>query len=308
MKNIQLTLFICSMLSIIPAISGTSIKKIYHTVVGTPYHQKIYKHEYALQNQEKLHLINDYGSITIKTNWNHKKILLTCTVQSVDQEKINTVKIAEKQTETLMALKITCPHDQPDVTIDCEVIIPADIMLDIMAHEGTIDIKQATKATTACIDSGNIIIYKSEAPIVAQITHKGSITIEHSLEHVKANTKKGDITIRDAHMTIIAHTDKGNIAVQSYDVPSTATVNLTTARGSISMAVPRSVNAEMQAHTNKGLITCEPIITLRPFSTRITKHTFDRLKREIEGTLGSGEAQIFLSSGRGNIAITETKA
>ena len=277
-------------------------------MVGTPYHQKIYKHEYALQNQERLHLNNDYGSITIKTNWNHKKILLTCTVQSVDQEKIDTVKIAEKQTDALMALKVTCPHTQPDVTIDCEVIIPADIMLDITAHEGTIDIKQATKATTISMDCGDILIYKSEAPIIAQITHKGSITLEHALEHVKATTKKGNITIRDAHMTVLAHTDKGNITVQSQDVPSTATLNLTTQRGSIAMAVPRSVNAEMQAHTNKGLITCEPIIMLRPFSTRITKHTFDRLKREIEGTLGSGEAQIFLSSGRGNICVTENKA
>ena len=129
-------------------------------------------------------------------------------------------------------------------------------------------------------DTGDITIYKAQQPVTASIFTKGSIDIEHAHNTVKATTKNGDIDIRDAHNSVIAHTQQGAIHHHSYRVPSTAKIELMSDYGSITAQLPPEVNAEVQAHTKKGMVTCEHSITMHPFTTTITKDTFDRLKRE----------------------------
>jgi F0F1-type ATP synthase epsilon subunit len=295
-----------------PAINAFSVKNFsvqewYDWAFDKNYHQKTLHQEYAISGQEKIRLINQRGSVTVKTNWNQQKILMTAIIKGKTPESLAGVHITQKQLSNLIELQ-TCQTIADDIIVDYQVIIPAQMSLEVATSEGNIEVKQITQPTLLTTTNGSISIYKTHNSVIAQVFNKGSIDIEHAHGTVKAGTKYGDITIRDAHTSIIAHAQHGSITVHNEKVPSTAKIELMTDTGSITAQLPCEVNAEVQAHTKKGIVTCEHVITLKPFTTSITKHTFDRLKKDIEGTLGSGEAQIYLSALKGDISIQEARA
>jgi hypothetical protein len=80
---------------------------------------------------------------------------------------------------------------------------------------------------------------------------------------------------------------------------------LHTDKGAIELALPTTINATITSKTAQGISICDHYVTLKPYTTKINADTWTRLKKEFEGTMGSGEAEIKLTSLHGNISITK---
>lgn len=155
---------------------------------------------------------------------------------------------------------------------------------------------------------GNIEVCNARNSIDACTQEKGAILFNNPHARIKAQTHNGNITILDSYHSVVASTENGNIKWHAKEVPSTSIINLASISGTISAHVPTEVNAELQAYTERGTITSDHLITLKPFTTQLNRQAWRRLQKEVEGTLGSGEAQIKLSSVKSDIKLLEAKA
>ena len=141
----------------------------------------------------------------------------------------------------------------------------------------------------------------------AQTLKKGSIHINNSSGPVEALSQQGDIIGENIAHSFTAHSTTGKVSVAYKKLPSTGAVNLKTTSGNIMLALPEETNAEIRGHTTHGFLLSELPITLRSFTTPLNKVAWSKFTKEVDGTLGSGEASIMVHSTKGNVRIIETK-
>jgi tRNA threonylcarbamoyladenosine modification (KEOPS) complex Pcc1 subunit len=192
-------------------------------------------------------------------------------------------------------------------SIDFELIVPQKLAVNVHANDGLIKVCQSYCPVRASTDKGSIEIVSAHNSVDAVTHQKGAITFYNPESRIKAQTNNGNIMIIDAQSSIAANTNYGSIELFAKEIPSTSSIKLATNSGSIVLHLPPDVNADLQASTKYGVITSDHYITLKPHTTQLNRTTWKRLQKEVDGTLGSGEAQITVSSVRSDIKLLETK-
>ncbi len=268
--------------------------------------------EYQLEKPGMLTITNTDGNITITTEWKRDTICLKATKRTAKNEHLEAISIKANREEHFNGnhLIITSVHDNNvKGSIDYQLIVPAHIKLNLSTERGTIKVNDVKGPVAAKTLAGDIEIKNVAHLITAQTEESGSIVIEKAQDNIKAVTNKGNITINDATKSIIAHTQKGNIITACSTVPSNSKIKLNTeTSGAITLSVPSSVNATLQGKTARGRLTSAHYITMKPFTTKLDRHAFREFTKQVNGILGTGEADIQLISNSGNIKILETQA
>lgn len=141
--------------------------------------------------------------------------------------------------------------------------------------------------------------------ILIRLGQKGSIKIKHMQGRVDISTLEGDIEITDSTSTVTAKTGKGSIKLKQKKFGDASSILLESGRGNIYVYLPRDTKAALHARTLQGVVTSNHPVSRTSFAEKQNKESWERIKREIDGTLGGGGAPITLESTRGNIVIEE---
>lgn len=250
---------------------------------------------------------NSNGSIKV-TAWNKSTISVKAVKRAGTKEQLALLNIKETHNDNKITIATIC-HDPSNTTpsIDYEITVPKQTAITLSTENGSItlqDIAAPIRATTHC---GTIDIQGSTNTIAAVIVEKGNIIIKSPRNAVQATTNKGSVTITDSHNSIVASTENGTISLQCAHVPSTGKINLTSTYGDINLSLPGNVNADFHARTTYGTLTCQHHITLKPFTTQLDRKAWRRFRKEVDGVLGTGEAQISIVSYKSHIRVTKTK-
>ena len=184
-------------------------------------------------------------------------------------------------------------------------MVPKQMAIRLKTNKGTIKVKRFDGQVWANTDNGTIEIAHVTNKVVATVTDSGSISIEQSNGAIQAATNNGNIVINNAKQSVVATTADGNITLQSTVVPSTSSIQLN-AGGTVQVYLPQETNAHLKAHTQKGKVFSDHYVTLASQTTKINSQTWAQLQKSIEGTIGTGEADISLSSANGSIKIMAT--
>lgn len=307
MKIRYLIVTICTIICGQSTISAFSFKKLYTSIIPPKLHQEIAYEEYNPKNVTLLRLKNKNGNVTVKTDKDHTNIFLKAIKKSPEPEMLPNLTFSQKTTGNQMHIESTYDENTVDGHIDFELIVPQKLALNISTDQGDILLKQNHAPCILSTQKGSIDSIDAWNTIDAS-THKGTIAFHKPRKHIKAHATKGNIFIYDAQESVIAHSDYGTVQMFAKAIPSTSTIKLTTVTGPILLHLPPDVNADLQASTKHGTITSDHFITLKPQTTQLNRHAWKRLQKEIDGTLGTGEAQIKLSSVRSDIKVIEIKA
>ncbi len=269
--------------------------------------EKIVHKEFPLEKDGKLCIQNLNGSIEVKAAWNQKNVMVNAIIRTQTPEDTQSINIvANDAVKNNVQIKTTCENDAlKKYNVDYIVIVPHHVALNLTTDNGNIVVNDFQGKIQATTNKGNITINNAHDLVIANTQLAGAINVNHAYGHVKAITTKGNIKISDAHNSIIAHSQKGNIDLQSKTVPSTAKIALTADNGSISLDLPTGVNADVQAHAQKGRVMCQHFITLKPQTLQLTNSTWREMSSHVEGTLGSAEATVNLVASS-HIKINET--
>lgn len=233
--------------------------------------EEVVTHEHKLAPGAHISIENDHGDISI-TTWNKNAIMLEATKKG-SEAAIKNTKIDLTYTTNGLSIKTVCLHPEDTCTISFSIIVPADTFLDIVKTE-----------------RGNIKVINSTTPI--------SLTSNH-----------GDISVTDAQSSVNVHTKCGYITISTTPaLTSDNKVIAFTEKGTITIQIPENTNAHLYAKTLHGSVSTEQPITLDARTIeKISTKTITQLKRDVQGSLGSGNGPKFkLHTNKGNIKVTNS--
>lgn len=228
--------------------------------------QEIINKEFKISNEHTLEIDNIDGDINIKTLT--ENILTIEAIKKGTQEELKDTKISLKNNESKTTIKTLVDNDKD----------PAIVSYNIIVGEKT-----------------NLIIKNLST---------GSIKIKHVYGSIDAYTADGDIDIIDSTNTVSAKSDTKNIKVKQKNFSEPHSIFLE-ANKNINLFLPQKTNANILAKTQNGLITSQLDITINPITMKLNKETFNKLQKDIKGTLGTGGAPITIESIKGNISINQ---
>jgi len=305
--HIFYTLFLTSTFFNNSTLSKISLESLYSKLFSKQKQEIIHK-ELTLEKKGTLSIDNIYGNIQIKTEWSLNSIILKACKRVSKKENTQDIEIdVENQlAANKIAIKTKYKNEKSTGIVDYELIVPNNITVNLNTKKGDIKIKRVQGKIKASSDKGDIKILDAKGSIRAH-AQQGNIAISQSVGNIDAKTKYGNISILQSSKSLHATTHTGAIKVDCKKIPSIGSVYLTSNSGNISLSLPSKTNADIKAQTHRGLLTCEHFITLKPQSVLLNKKTWDRFKREVDGTIGTGESVIKISSNSGNIKILKTK-
>jgi hypothetical protein len=286
---------------------GFTWKKIYTTIVPQKIHKEIVYEEYKFDHGTLI-LNNIRGDIQVKTGWDSDKIFLKAIKKTPQLQELPELTFVKKSSENSLTIESKFDENNFEGGIDFELIVPHTIALKITAREGNIQVNKVNNPIILATEFGNIEVIQAQNTVKATAHKKGSISIHQPQKAITAFTNNGTISIYDAQSSIQAHSENGDIEIHSKMVPSTSLIKVATTSGTIKLYLPKDINAQLSAETKYGTVTSEQTITISSFATSLNNSAWKRFKREVEGILGSGEAQIKLSSVNSNIHLIKEKA
>lgn len=314
--NIRKQIAVLTILStgMIPSSYGLgkfSMDRVY-SWFGKYKHENVTEKEYQIAKPATLTIKNTDGDIIISTEWKRNTVCLKAVTRTAQEEDLKTFSINANRDEQAegnhLTLATVCSSKEAKGAVTYHLIVPCDISLNLHTDNGEIKVHDVNGPVAATTNYGNIYLKNVANIITAQTQEAGSISIEKAQGNIKATTNKGDIAIAQANKSVIASTNKGNISTSFTEVPSTSRIVLNSeSNGSITLAMPTSVNATLQGKTAHGRLTSDHYVTLKPFTTKLNSQTIRDFKRSVDGIIGTGEATIQLTSGNGNIKIVETR-
>lgn len=309
-KNLYMTVAItlfCSSIVVANFNTKQPIKKI--KSFFSPYKSEIIdQKELSAVSINSISINNINGPITIKTGWKKKKLCLKTIKRAKKQEGIDNLDIIiDTSTNHHLAISTHQVNKKLAGSVEYELIVPAflDVTLTI-SESGDVLVKNVDgNITVAANDSISII--NAKKTVSAQTFKKGSILISNASGPVRAISYHGNITGETIANSFVAQTITGKVTVAYKTLPATSAVNLETTSGNICLMLPTNTNAEIHGYTAHGTVLSDHYITLKPYVTQLNNYAWNRFKKEVDGTLGSGDAHIALHSMKGNLKIMETK-
>jgi len=161
------------------------------------------------------------------------------------------------------------------VTVNLDVTVPNQTDLQLITHNGAVEISNITGQTNAT-------------------THNGKITTEQLSGTTRLRTHNGSITCEEVSGDIQLRTHNGSVkAFYSEAASPVCNVSIITHNGGVEFNAPKSFSAEVEASTYNGSIkTNLPITVIGKVS-----------KRKLTGTIGTGEGKLHLETHNGSIKI-----
>ena len=310
MKRTVYMLLLCTVF--LPSITTNSLakihfkKKIKNFLSGFKL-EKVNQQELPALSIETISIHNIHGPITIKTGWKKDIISLKTIKRAKKEEDLNNIKIVTSTEGNNIAIKTKHVNNKLAGLVEYELIVPASLNIKLsIAGDGDVIINDVHGAINV-VTNDSITVTNSKQLVTARTLKKGAIAIINSAGPVETQTHYGNITGDNIAHSFNAHSTTGKIFVSYKTLPSTSSINLETISGNIILALPTDTNAEIRGHTLHGTLMSDHYITLRPYATQLNTGAWNRFKKEVDGTLGTGEATIALHSTNGNVKITEIK-
>jgi len=177
--------------------------------------------------------------------------------------------------------RLTCKIDQPtrlvnkSVSVSLDVILPNQTSLELITHNGTVQITDITGRVNAT-------------------THNGKATAENVSGTTVLKTHNGSVHCREISGDADLHTHNGGVdLVYAETAPSVCDVKIVTHNGGIGFTSPPDFSARVNASTNNGSVHTDLPITV----------TGKVSKSRLAGTIGTGEGKLHLETHNGSIRI-----
>ena len=263
---------------------------------------EIFQKDIPRTTQKTLVVENTFGTIKIKTDWNQNVISLKALKKATTENLVKiSIEIDDNDTDTI-SLKTVFQDSKVKGSVDYTLMVPKQMSIRLKTDKGTIKVKRFDGQVWATTENGSIEIAHVNNKVSATVAQNGSISIEQSNGAIEAATHTGNIVINNAKQSVAATTTNGNITLQTSEVPSTSSIQLS-AGGTIAVYLPHETNAHVQAYSEKGKVFSDHYITLASQTTKLNNQAWTQLQKSVEGTIGSGEADITLASSAGSIKI-----
>jgi hypothetical protein len=175
-----------------------------------------------------------------------------------------------------------------DFTVD----LPRGIRLDVQTGNGLIDVSGTGTDVVASSGNGAVRIVGSSGSVRVN-SGNGAVTVDAARGPVTANSGNGEVRVTTTDGPVNASTGNGNIDVRMQKLGVRESMTFSTGNGTVTVSVPASFAAELDADTGHGRIESD-------FPLRMSGHID---MGHVQATIGSGGPRLRMSTGNGNLVL-----
>lgn len=255
---------------------------------------------FAVTGTPELSLKTFDGSIEV-TTWDKSVVGLTIERRAGSQAEAEALKVTTSQDGNRIVVEAVQPERTVQVGIHMGrsvrfvVSVPKNTDLVARTGDGSITVTGVHGRLELRSGDGSVTGTGLAGEIAAQ-TGDGSVALEGVKGKVDVDTGDGSVRIAGAPTVLRAHTGDGSVAL---DLEAGTAIKdnweITTGDGGVSLELPGTINAELDASTGDGTIDASA------FGLRAEGES----KRELRGRLGTGGAMLKVRTGDGGITIAK---
>jgi DUF4097 and DUF4098 domain-containing protein YvlB len=258
---------------------------------------------FSLDGAPELHLSTFDGTIEIQS-WERPEVLVEIEKRGPTREAVDALTVESSQRGNRIELEVKRPRTESfqgfgfHVSTSAKLIVSVPRKADVTARtgDGSIRIDRVNGRLELRTGDGSIKATDVAGEMVLN-TGDGSITVDGAEGHLTLDTGDGGVNVTGQLSAVKMHTGDGSIVYRIE--PGSAMSDdwdISTGDGSVALYLPRSFNAELDAHTGDGTIRSD--LSVRDRSD-------DREKRTLRARLGDGGKLLRIRSGDGSIALKE---
>jgi DUF4097 and DUF4098 domain-containing protein YvlB len=176
-----------------------------------------------------------------------------------------------------------------NISIDYEVITPADSRLRANSGSGHVRVEDLKGSVDATTGSGGVTLARLGSEARAR-TGSGKIELDEITGRVDAHTGSGGIRGARISGSIIADTGSGSVELEQTNA---ASIEAHTGSGGVTIRVPSQAAFDLRAHTGSGSITVDHPMTV---SGTIGHH-------DLQAKVRGGSSLVDVRTGSGSIRI-----
>ena len=275
--------------------------------------EKEFKKVIDFREGGEIYLKNVNGSIEVKS-WEREEVEVIADIKvkagNMDdaEDFLNEVEINIDESFNKIAIEVDYPKieggglwdlifggGRPNVSVSFWLRVPKRSNLDMNSTNGKIEIYDIEGKVGSNSTNGSINIEKVSGDAELKTTN-GRISAYGVSGDIKAETTNGKVDLKEIIGNVSAKSTNGSINSQIIEIDEVKEMNLRTTNGSISLNLPKGINADFDARTSNGKIYSEfPILVKGEIS-----------KSHITGKINDGGPLIYIKTTNGNIEILES--
>lgn len=256
-----------------------------------------------------LHLDTFDGSIEVHS-WDRSEIEVEIERRAMEQSLIDEMKISAEQDGDKIIVKVTRPSRREfdgvqigvnfSPTARLRVALPRNSQITATSGDGSITVEDVSGKVTLNTSDGSVSASRVTGEIFVR-SGDGSIRMERVEGKLDLETEDGSINLEAKPTALRARTADGSIRLDvETDTAMSADWDVQTADGSVTLTLPQSFNAEIDAETRDGAVRAS-----HSAISNETRPDGDRQERRrtLKATLGSGGRTLRVRTGDGTIRI-----
>ena len=193
--------------------------------------------------------------------------------------------------------KLLFGRGKPVVTISFWLTVPKKSDLDMNTTNGKVEVSDIEGKVLSGSTNGSVYVKNVVGSIESKTTN-GNISAVDLRGDARAKTTNGKINMRRIDGNINAKSTNGEIYAEVARLTKGKDMEFVTTNGSVTVLLPKDINADLEAKTKNGKIYTEYPITM---SGEISK-------KHITGKINNGGPLIYIETTNGGIEILESKS
>jgi len=275
--------------------------------------EKEFKEIIDFREGGEIYLKNVNGSVDVKS-WEREEVEIVANIEvkagRMDdaEDFLNEVEINIDKSFDKIAIEVDYPEREgggfwnlifrggrPNVSVTFWLKVPKRSNLDMNSTNGKIEIYDIEGKVGSKSSNGSINVENVTGNAELRTTN-GSISASGVRGDTNAETTNGKVNLKEITGNVSAKSTNGSINSQIIKIDAVKEMNFKTTNGSISINLPKGIDADFDAKTTNGKIYSEfPILVKGEIS-----------KNHITGKINNGGPLIYLKTTNGDVRILES--
>ena len=257
---------------------------------------------FSLEGTPELHLTTFDGAIEIQA-WDKREVFVEIEKRGPTREAVDELKVETSQTGNRITVEVKRPRPESftglrfNVSSSAKLIVTVPRKADVVARSGDGAIHVTGISGRLELNTGDGSIRAADVGGDLKLnTGDGAVTVDRAAGRLELETGDGGVNVEGALSAVKMHTGDGSIVYRAdRGAEMSEDWNISTGDGSVTLYLPESFDAELDAHTGDGAIRSDLSLAVERGGER-NRHT-------VRGRLGAGGKLLRISTGDGAIAL-----
>lgn len=267
---------------------------------------------FAVSGVPELQLETFDGAIEVHS-WDRDEVEVEVEKRAMEQRLVDAIKIDAQQDGQRITVRVTGPDEsgerrgiQVGVSFSpsarLRVALPRNTQLTALTHDGSITIEDVEGKISLTTHDGSVRASRLAGDVTIR-SGDGSIRVDRAEGTLDLETEDGSMTLRARPSVLRARTGDGSIRLElDPDTAMTGDWNLETGDGSVTLTLPSSFNATLDAETRDGVVRAREGLGIDTASREDDDRDRER-RRSLRAALGTGGPTLRVRTGDGTIRI-----